>query len=286
MNSKRDLLKRLLNLFPTKLLKEHFKEKGNSEDVIEAITGNNRSNFIVDFVFNNYNSTRQNIYLFDLDKNFNRNVIDNTFPLAIEKEILLNQEYTLLCLPQTEFSVYLSNPTAKEDLFFLQPVHIIIHKKSLVLIFTKLEKNVHTYFPEIREAKKASVKNDEEETLKKILTFFGMHYSVTPTNFNKGIKQLWHKDEIDCYKIQWRNPHSTSSETMDGTLTFKQKYPTEYLKIVQTQLSKSVWKYLLTDDYLCEGFTADPSNGEISITKFPKLPNQVKNVITKILTNN
>jgi hypothetical protein len=286
MNNKRDLLKRLLSLFPIKLLKEYFKETGNSEDVIESITGSKTRPALIDFVFSNYSSTRQNIYIFDLDKNFNRAVIDATFPLTIEKENLIGNEYTFLCLPQTEFSVYLSNPTDKDDLYFLQPVHIIIDKKSLVFIFTKLEKNVHTYFPEVREAKRASVVNDEENTLKKLLSFFGLHYTVTPTNFNKGIKTLWDKDDIDCYKIQWRNPHSTSTVTMDGTLTYKQKYPVDYNKIVLTQLSKSVWKYLLTDDYLCDGFTADPSIGEISITKFPKLPNQVKNVITKILTNN
>jgi hypothetical protein len=286
MNGKKKLMERLVHLFPVKVLKDFFNETGNADSVIDAIVSKRTDAVITDFVFSNYSSTRQTIYLFQLNKNFSRTIIDGTFPIKIVKESKSANQYTFLCLPQTEFSVYLSNPTSKADLFFLQPVLIIIENKSLSIIFTKLEKNVHTYFPSQREAKRASVKNDEEETLSNLLTFFRTHFSVLPTDFNKGIKYLWDKDDIDCHKIQWRRPHSTSTETMDGILTFKQKYPAEYKEIIKTQLSKSLWKYLLSDDYLCEGFTADPSHGEISITKFPKDPNQTKNVITKILANN
>lgn len=69
-------------------------------------------------------------------------------------------------------------------------------------------------------------------------------------------------------------------------MTFKDKYPEIYEKIILTPIGSAIWAYLLKDDYLCEGFTADLSKGFLSITKFPKLPNQVNNVITKILANN
>ncbi|HMU10510.1 MAG TPA: hypothetical protein PKC54_10915 [Ferruginibacter sp.] len=286
MNTARDLLGRLLSLFPVKLLKSEFLETGNAEDVIDAITGNKTQKAIKDFVYANHDFTRQNIYLFTLNNNFNRGALPAKFPFPTEKDAAVNGEHIFFCLPQTTFSVYLSNPTDKEDLLFYQPVIIRVKNKHLIIQYTKLEKNVNAHYLPAREAKKASEDNSEEQTLAQILTFFEHAYTVTPNDINKGIKHLWHIDDLDCHKISWRNPHSISTETMDGTLTFKQKYPAEYKKIILTPISGSIWKYLLNDDYLCEGFTSDLTAGHISITRFPKLPNQVNNVITKILANN
>lgn len=286
MTNNRDLIKRLLRLFPTNILKSYFNLKGNNDEIIEIISGNSNAASIIDFAFQNQAFTRQNIYLFEFDSAFDHAIINSSFPLKVEKEYQVSNEYIYFCLPETEYSVYLSNPTEKVNISFLQPITIHIKNKSLIAICTKLEKNIQTYFPDIREAKKASVRNDEEVTIKNLIEFFKLHYNVTSTDFNKGIKAMWHVDDIDCHKIQWRNPHSITNETMDGTMTFKNKYPNEYSKIILTPISKSIWKYLLPNEYLCEGFSADPTNGQLSITKSPKTPNQVQNVITKILANN
>lgn len=49
MNSNRNLLKRLLKLYPIKVVKEYFQETGNFADAIESITGNNTQQSIKDF---------------------------------------------------------------------------------------------------------------------------------------------------------------------------------------------------------------------------------------------
>lgn len=284
-NSVRDLKKRLLHLFPVKTLKETFEQAGNAADVIEIISAKNLTD-LVDFATSNYTITRQNIHLFDLDANFTRGSIGADFPLTIEKETLSRGTYTFCCLPKTTFSVYLSDPMDKEDLVFYQPVFIICNRTSLRIHFTKLEKNVNAYYPDDRQAKRAGVSNAHEAILRSILQYFAAHYTVTITDFNKGLKAIWAGDDIDCHKIQSQNTHSVRLETMNGEMTYKEKYPAEYAKVILTSLDSAQWKYLKDDEYLCEGFTADPSAGTISITKFPKNNNQVSNVISKILAGN
>lgn len=283
-NANRDLLKRLLHLLPVKIVKEGFEEKGSAVDIIEAITGNETVQTIKNFVAINQCYTRQNIYLYTLDKNFNRADIGNDFPLTIELEN--QQQGEFFCLPKVVFSVYLSAPTDKEDLIFYQPVTIRVQKRNLVIHYTKLESNVKFHYPANREAKKNGEQNSEESTLKQIIEYFEQYYTVEVNDINKGIKHMWHVDSLDCHKISYRDPHSVTTTLMDGTLTFKKKYSKEYAKIIGVPINSAIWSYLLKDSYLCDGFTADLSAGKVSVTKFPNDSNQVNNVITTILANN
>jgi hypothetical protein len=286
MNTNRDLLKRLLHLYPIKIIKDHFQETGNANDVIEVVTGNKTGLAIKTFASNSYLYTRQNIYLYKLGRNFNSADIDEDFPFKIESSSQSTNEYSYFLLPKTTFTVYLSNPTDKEDLIFYQPVMIRFVNKVLAIHFTKLNKNEKYYYPENRSPKKSSSTQIEDDILGDIIKHFQTIYTITSLDINTGIKYIWDKDSIDCVKIQWRLPHSVNTATMDETLTFKEKYPDEYENITLRPLGKTNFIYLKDDESLCAGFTVDPSEGYISITSFPKHPNQVTNVISEILTNN
>lgn len=287
MNSARNLNKRLLNLFPVHLLKEEYKLTGKTDDLLEAITGGQTRQNIINFVFANHNFTKQHIYLFNLNKNFRPPANFDDFPIKVEKQVTnADGEILLYCLPIVKFSVYLSDPMDKVEINFHQPVLISLKNKAITVQYTKLEKNISFYFPSNRDAKKAAEINSEEETLSKILTYFNDDYTVSVCDINAGIKHLWDIDNLDCFRIAWQNPFSSVEEKMNGDLTFKKKYPEQYEKIILTPLGKSVWKYLLKDDYLCDVFAGDPSTGKLSITTFPKTVHQIKNVITKILANN
>jgi hypothetical protein len=286
MNSARELLKRLLNLYPIKSIKEHFNLTGNAIDVIEVISAK-PINDIKSFAFSHHDHTKQNIHLFELGRTFVKANMPNGFPFSIEKDNVVNGEYIFLILPKTTYSVYLSNPMAKPDIIFYQPVIIRIKQKSLVIQFTKLKKDVNSYFPEARDAKKAAEVNTEDDTLKAILEYFTDNYnSVEVNDFNKGLKHIWAGDQIDCHKIHRTNAHSVALETMNGTLTFKEQYPEDYKRIITKPIGISIWKYMLADSYFCEGFTLNPTEGFIGITSSPKLSNQVNNVLTKILEHN
>lgn len=285
-NTARELSKRLLHLLPVQVLRDEFKSKDSAIDLIESVSGSRTTVEIKKFISQNQSYTRQNIYLFKLNKSFNRTSIKKDFPLDIEFENNQGAEFIFFCLPVVTFSVYLSNPTAKEEIKFLQPLTISINNKNLIIQYTKIESQMRFHFPLTREAKKNSEDNSEEITLQIILDYLGKNYSISANDINKGVKHLWDIDDIDCIKISNRDPDSTTTTVMDAEKTFKKRYPALYKKIILTPINSAIWKYLLQDNYLCEGFTADLTGGKISITKSAKFPNQVINVITKILTYN
>lgn len=286
MNTGRDLMKRLLHLLPVQTIKSEYNLVGNAEDVIDVVIGSQTQTSIKNFIFNNYALTRQNIYIYDLSRNFSKQVFNSSiFPFSVENPRTVQGEFVFHCLPKTQFNVYLSNPIASEELHFFHPVTVRIANRRLIIHFTKLVKNVSHYFAGNRMAKKANQINTEEDILRLILEFFA-NYTPTSTDINRGVKYLWDIDDVDSYRIQWRKSFSSATEVMDGTMTFKEKYPPEYQQIVQSPLVKTVFKYLLDDDYLCKQFTTDPENGQISINQFSDNLNQVNNVVSKILANN
>jgi hypothetical protein len=285
MNNNRDLLKRMLRLYPAKLVKEYFQENGNATDAIEAITVNKTQQAIKTFVKDHQILTRQHIYFYTLGANFNLANIAN-FPFTIESQSINNGEHTLFCLPKVTYKVTLYNPLQEDELEFLQPVVINVTQRTLIIHITKIEKTVGHYYQADRGAVRQGQTQNEIENLTQIANYFDQYFGLTKIDCNRGIKDIWDRDLIDSKKVQWRNNASTDTVTMDEDFTLKEKYPNKYVELVNDPLVKTMFKYLRDDNYLCDAFDADPSNGVINIPKFPQNANQVKNVITEILTNN
>lgn len=286
MNTNRDLLKRLLRLFPVKVVKDKFNLTGVSADIIEQITGRQEADQTVrDFAADNYTYTKQHIYLYQSDRQFLNGSMTN-FPLDVVKQANANGVRTYFCFATIEYSVILSNPLQNAQLRFFQPVMIRFIGDVIVIHFTKLEKNVATFFPADRNAIRTGQVSHEADTLEEIVTFLSNSYTLAPLDINRGIKHLWHNDWIDCRKVQWRRNNSIATEAMDEQYLYKQESPNEYADTITRPLVKTSFKYLEGDDYFCEDFDADPGNGHINIPKFPKDENQVLNVVREILTNN
>jgi hypothetical protein len=286
MNTGRDLMKRLLHLLPVQKIKDEYELTGNGEDIIEQVTGNQTQIALKNFVLRNFAITRQNINLYELNAPFaHANFNANNFPFSVENPRMENDSFIFHFFSKTVIQVYLSNPVVSDELHFLRPITIKIIGNRLIIHFTKLVKNISHYFPHERLARKVSEQNEEEDILDDVLAFFAA-YHPQPLDINVGVKHLWEINDVDCYKIQWRKAFSSATEVMDGTMTFKERYPAEYAQITQTPLVKTVFKYLLNDDYLCKEFTTDPENGQISINQFSQDSNQVNNFVSKILGNN
>lgn len=285
MNTSRNLLKRLLRLFPAKLVKEYFEESGNSSDVIEIVTGGRSEQDIKAFVESNYLSTRQHIYMYELNSNFNHSHM-NDFPFVLESNTHANNIYTYFFLPIITYQVTLYNPLNETTLQFLQPAIIKIENKTLTVHLTKIEKTISSYYPHDRGAVRRNVNNGEMENIDIICNFFNERFGLSTLDINTGIKYLWDNNSIDGKKVQWRKDSSVATETMDEDLLFKQRYPLEYNSLINQPLVKTLFKYIRDDQNLPDTFDADPSNGHISIPKFPNDTNQITNVIREILTHN
>lgn|GEM_PF-2149248 len=278
----RALIIRLLHLFPIKFLKEHFNETGGRDEVIEIIS-NAPSNSIASFVQSYHDVTKQNLYLYTLNRPFNPATDLANFPFEIISRTQQGNLTKLVCYPNVTYSVYLSNPVARENLDFLQPVAIEIDGQGLIIKCTKLEKNVKSYFAPDREPKLAGETNTEEQIIDQIVNHFKAVVGAEINDFNEGIKALWAADDVDCHRIRYRDAHSTVLITMDEQLTFKQQYPDKYVEMSNSPIGPSVWKFLTEGENLPETFNCDPSSGTISVNKYTADTNQTGNVIRKIL---
>lgn len=287
MNTQKDLAKRLLKLYPVKVVKDEFGMDGQLQsDIIEEIVKTSLPATIQNFALNNFNRTKQHIYLFALNKRFNKSTFDkNNFPTKIVKEVKDDNGYHFYCIPHVTFKTTVNNPFEELDLKFIQPLLVSINEKLLIIRATIMEKNIGHYFTSDRKVIDI-VKSTTTDYTDVIVKHLSSEYVISTYDINKGIKHLWEKDKIDSRYAKWKKDKSTTTETMDEDYTLKKHYHAIYLDLIKSPLNKMVFKYLLGDGVFCDHFSADPSSGQISIPLYPGNANQITNVINEILANN
>jgi len=286
MNTERDLSKRLLKLFPVKMLKEHYNTENVSEHLFDEVLNNNTKAVIDAFVYVKLEHTKQHIYVFDLATAVNiQNLNLPAFPLTILNESTANNETSIVISPVVDFRVILSNPFEEVILKFHQPFKIVLKNRHLVFYTTILEKNMNSYFADDRRVINVEKVNEENFIIDQVCNHFN-HLNPTVCDLNRGIKHLWNNDIVDSKYAKWKKDCSTTTETMDESYTLKRQYPDVYQNLITSPLKKMIFKYIRNDELLPDHFTIDPTVGQISIPLFPKNSNQNKNVVTEILSNN
>lgn len=287
MNSAPDLNKRLLKLYPVKVVKNYFNpEESVQSEMIPEIVNAQSAQAIKQFATDYHNYTKQHIYFFELSANFNRpNFNLNNFELSLEGETIVNGGYNFKFLPQAEYNVVLGGPTEETVLSFYQPMTVRVHGRKLIVYITILEKNLESYFGNRRvyEAKKA---NDDDYFVTLIVDYFKNFYGVTPLDLNRGIKKLWADDVIDSKYAKWKKSHSTTTENMDEEFTLKQKYPPLYEEITKAPINRTIFKNISGHSDINSHFSIDPSKGLLTISIYPEDLDQTNNVINKILAGN
>jgi hypothetical protein len=286
MNSPSNLLKRLIKLYPVKLLKEEFSTTNVSDELYEEIIGNVNPGSITDFAYSNIDSTKQHVYIFYLNSVYNNRHFDATsFPFTLIHQDAQANKLSLIISPLVDFRVVLNNPYDELVIKFHQPCVIILSGRHLIIRTTILEKNIGSYFPGNRKVLDVQKEHDEQDTISKTLDYF-KNYDPRICDLNRGIKYLWGIDSIDSKFAKWKKNRSTTTEAMDENYTLKSQYPSVYNDIITSPIGKTIFKYLISDERLPDHFTCDPTNGEISVALYPKNLNQIQNVIDEILSNN
>lgn len=287
MNTARDLSKRLLKLFPANILREEFEEVGSVADSVETISSDYTARQIKDFARRCFFSTKQHVYVFDLDAPFNHNALQWTdLPLTLDHHELVQGEHRYFCFAEVTYDVVLVDPLETVSLSFMQPVMIRANGQRVIIHFTILEKNIRTYFPENRGAMRRTQQDHETESITLLTIFFQGAYIIQPTDLNQGVKRVWDDDWIDCKLLKYRKSRSMSSEAMDENATVKQSYPELYEELHDKPLEKTTFKYLRADEFFCDHFSVDPNAGIIKVSIFPDHPQQVINVVARILQFN
>jgi hypothetical protein len=280
MNTRRQISDRLIKLFPVKVAKELF-----NTDVAKIII-EHTDEVINDRCYSNLYYTKQHIYIYHLDKNFDKKTFDtNGFPVEILKTDERDGITTYICRKLVTFNVTTINPYNQVKIKFYQPLIITLNKRHLIIHTTILEKSISSYFENVKVVE-ATREVNEEELIGEIRAFFEQFYRANYCDINKGIKEIWENDLIDSKQVKFKKNKSTSTEVMDEDFTVKEHYPDVYKQLVKSPLNKTVFKYLKDDGLFIDHFTADPSLGRLSFPLFPKTPNQINNVIQTILAHN
>lgn len=287
MNTVNDLNTRLLNLFSVKSLKDAFDVDGAllKSEMLEDVTARFNSQTIRTTCIENINFCKQHIYIYDLLSPFNRALFDiRQFPLENATHFFDGANLKIKCLPTIEYRAILKDPYQTVNLRFLQPITITVTRNKVIVQTVIIEKNISSY---VGGRKVLDVqKSNNTDFTDLILQFFSRNYAIRPSNINRGIKRMWADDKIDSRYVKFKKNRSTATETMDEEYTVKSQYPDVYNQLINAPLNKTLFKYLLHDEEMISHFTADPSNGELSITIFSDNENQIRNVIDEILRNN
>jgi hypothetical protein len=286
MNTPRDLSKRLLKLFPVKILKDHFNSERVSEALYEDILNRNIKTVIDDFAYMNLEYTRQHIYIFDVNATPSaRHINLQNFPFTVIKQRIVNGIGSFVISPIVDFKTILTNPFEEVLVKFHQPMKIMFDGEHLVFYVTIMEKNIGSYIDNNRNVVNSEKDIDELNITQLICQHFSL-LNPCVCDLNGGIKFLWRNDLVDSKYVKWKKDRSTTTEAMDENFTLKSQYPNIFQDLINDPLKKTVFKYLRDDDLLPDHFAIDPAVGQISVPLYSKNADQNENLVREILSNN
>lgn len=292
MNSREEILGRLLRSFPVRYLVKAFDTKGwKQEDVIEELLETNNEANILAFVSENFDITKQSVFIYAISNNYqHKKLIKNAdLECVILDQNLNNGIFTLKGFHQIKYDVKLFEDTLIEtDLKFIQPFKLTIMEGYIIIAITKMEANIKTFYPTGTLVLNHSKEDIESNLINRILTFFDVNHNVRPqqADLNKGIKELWEADVIDGKELSFREASSRTKVVMDGEKLYKEKYPKRYANMMRKPLELCIFRYLGDDEDYPSHFRCEPANGRISFSLYSTNINQINNVLNGIIGNN
>jgi hypothetical protein len=237
----------------------------------------------LDFAVQKFSFTKQNVQLLShklkMPKAIELDLFAGTTPFAIHvtqngtaKFYFMDVHYQLHVLDKGTFTSY--------KITFKQPVKVEITKELILLQSTIMEKKIAPFFPSMEILKEEKL-TPEEILFEQMLN----HSTLEAMDINKGVKQLWHDDLVDCPYITWKKSRSVSTERMDEEYTLKQQYPDLFKQIMSAPLNKTGFKFIKDVQHYLD-FQTEPLLGRLSFNKYPSHINQIDNVVKKILSKN
>lgn len=287
MNTKNEVLARLLRLFPAKKIKSQWSVKGSKDDLVADIAKKKSDDEIHQFARDNSGLTKQ---LISVRSN-------ETIPLAklppsilsfgnlISKEEMKGRvEYFYLL--DLVYNVILQAPLEKAELHFKWPVKVVFENKHFLIYVTIMEQNVKSYYPLERSAIVATRNLREEDIVFGVCDTLKLDSTKSALDLNKGIKALWDSNLFDAFNTRFKKANSTSSEAMDKGRLLKRDNPQDYAILIRKPLLKTGFVFLTKSDQFPDHFIANPTFGEISIPTYSDDINVSENVIREILKYN
>jgi len=293
MNSRDEILTRLLRHFPVKNLIEHFDTNERTQELaIVEICQDKNDDEIFQFVSEYFPFTKQNVSVYSIRNKYvrRRDITEDELQSKILYQDYSNNRLTIIGYNEFSNSVtYVDGQNVDNQIVEIkQPFKLVIEGNYLIISVTKMESNPKTYFDhEVAIINSTGGKSDSE-IIHNILNLFDSEFRVRPlqADLNKGVKELWNTDVIDAKELSFRKTSSRAKEVMDEDTLFKERYPQEYDEVMKAPLELCIFRYVMEDEDWPKHFTCDPRVGKISFTLYSENSSQVNNVIDGIIGNN
>ena len=284
MNTEKEKLGRLLNLFPKQAVATHFGHgAATKDDVVTAVARSQPSADIKAFAKQFFGLTKQHVYFFETGMKELPNPIFPDFEMLATPTPKKAQFY----LAELIFTTFVRPQDEEIPLSFWWPIMVSIERKTVLLRTTLMEKKVSSYFDPNCVVFTLGQNFDDEALLKKFRD--GVGNDCAALDLNKGVKTLWASDVIDAQSSRWKTPVATATISMDGELTMKQKAPDHYAGAMKAPLLKNVFKQVkdgTNGNNFPKSFTADASAGILTFHTFGKNETDISNVVGEILRLN
>ncbi|WP_147278060.1 hypothetical protein [Flavobacterium sp. AG291] len=283
LNAKTEQYKRLLKAFSVNALKTVFnlqEHKERQPELINRVIEGNTLDIILKTVFDNFSLLKQHVYIYDFRGTVAPNLLSG-HPYFISTETSGGQQIFNLLFPiVVEF--YNKDSKAEEAVDFLVPVQIRRKGTRFIVAINILERDIAALIDnKIVGAKRNMEDND-------ILNSFAESVrpiQLSPCDLNKGIKDLWDKEEIDASKAKVTMAKSVRTETLHGDFLLKRDLPAEYLKIIKDPIGRTTFE-VLKQNHSVDAFVADPTKGIVYFAIFPKQHMATTDLIDLILSKN
>lgn len=270
-----DEIRRLLELFPVATLRDQFPDRGDKEEVADAVAKRGEHHRIAEFVARNFSQCRQHVYV------LGKSQLGITLPIAFGgvDELIKDPAGRTIYLSEVEYTVYVKDPYDAVHAKFLWPIRVEERGDQRVVSFVVLERDPK---PIANRAVITAVRHLDEKTVVRALGDLGFAY----IDINKGVKDLWANAFMDAFMIKFKRPFSTATEKMDEELGIRSHNPQLFEDVMKLPLFDSLFRIHPSKGSTVSSFHVNPTTGRISFPIYTEVAGDCDDLVRKILEAN
>jgi hypothetical protein len=266
-------LQQMLELFPVSNLKQGWPNlTGEKSEVCDQIATKRDVESITAFIDEHIGSCRQHVYIFAANQN-------TSVPETLGDSELIAMVAGLhsVFVGVKNIVVIMTDTLERKTLRFLWPVKVQISEGHLIVRFVTLEKDIAAHVSGAYIAEDKGL--DENDLLSSI--------GLMSCDIHKGIKKLWDDNFMDCPRLKYIDPESTTETAMKEARGIRKNNSELYDKVKTLEIVRATFftEQGLTKTSL-RGFAVEPSKGYLAISRYSETKGDSDYAIVEIIKHN
>lgn len=292
-------LKRLLDLFPARVLNDYWSGVSSmtKDETTEHVARDVSANQVFDFAFEKLDCCKLYVLVLEhgisgslpssmLNDPLRLSTISQPKSVTLVKSDRSRKDY--LYIFDQVYNVWFNSVAGSQKTRFLWPLRVRKYDDCFVIQMTKLSKAIKTYFSDKKVVThRRNYTRNNLSTL--VINYLGQRgISIKRADLHRGVKALWAQDMIDAFESQFKTSYSVAREVMDENTLIKRDVPQLYEEVKNQPLYDVSFQLLNPSNHglSLEGFRVKPSEGELEFPRFTKNAREVDYVVEKIIDKN